>query len=462
VETVAVRQPGHKTVLMIDYYFPPLAGAGVHRTLGYLRHLEEFGWTPIVLTARSGEHNFYDPSLLQWIPAGLQIKRTRSIEPVRFSRQVLAGASRNRSSGSNYTGVSPEKSLARLARLGSWILFPDRHIGWLPFAVWTATRLRRSSIDMIYSTSTAVTSHLIAYALKTLWRKPWIADFQDPWTAEYDFNFPSPLHRRAALALERLIVRHADRVTVTTKPMKEIFRRKYPAVAHEKFQVIHMGFDPETLTGIQETTRQKFTVTHFGTFYGTRSPGPFLHALGTSVQREPALKDTTQVRFFGAFEPRMRTLAEDLIKAYALNTVVELLPLVAYRDGMQQLMNSDVLLLVTDPGGCGRDLIPSKIFEYFGVGRPILALTPEGAVAELVREAQAGVVVRPDDVDAIRDAIVALHGQWRRGTLVRPGNQEFIATCSWQARTAQLAAALDSVVGSEAGMAELAQSEGTP
>lgn len=458
----AVRQQESKTVLMIDYYFPPLAGAGVHRTLGFLRHLEEFEWNPIVLTARSGEHNFYDPSLLQWLPAGLPVRRTRSIEPVRLIRRILSRGSRDQHAIGDQAGASSGKSSARLARLGSLMLFPDRHIGWLPFAVWGATGFRRSAIDAIYSTSTAVTSHLVAYILKTLWRKPWVADFQDPWTEEYDFAFPSLLHRRMARGLERLIVTHADRVTMTTQPMREIFLRKYPAIGHEKFQVIPMGFDPQAIAGIEGTPRERFTITHFGNFYGTRSPGPFIQALGACVKLEPTLRERIEVQFFGAFEPKMRDLAETLITEHGLGGVIRLLPAVTYQCGMQNLANSHVLLLVTDPGGCGRNLVPSKIFEYFAVRRPILALTPEGAAADLVHEAKAGIVVGPDDVNAIRDAILTLHRQWREGVLVRPSNREFIAACTWRARTAQLTAVLQAALSSPAATGDLARSEGTP
>ncbi len=456
-----MRQQGSKSVLVIDYYFPPSAGAGVHRTLGYVRHLAEFGWHPVVLTPEHGEHYFYDASLLQWIPPGLTVRRTRSIEPERFVKRILM---RTMCDGDrpNHGGGPPETRLARQAWLRSWLMFPDRRIGWFPFAVGAALRLgRRVPIDVIYSTSTAVTSHLVAYTLKTLWRKPWVADFQDPWTEEYDFSFPSPAHRRAALAIERLIVRHADRVTMTTGPMREIFRRKHPMVESEKLQVIPMGFDPQALVGIQRIPRERFTITHFGNFYGTRSPAPFLRALGACAKRAPMLRGRVEVLFFGSFDPRMRNVAESLVEEHALGDMVHLRDSVSYREGMQHLMNSDVLLLVADAGGNGQCLIPSKLFEYFAVGRPILALAPPGAIAELMREANAGLVVSPDDEAAIEKAILALYDRWRRDALTNPPNRDFVATCTWQARTAQFAVVLDAAVNRRAPAVAFARSEGT-
>lgn len=37
-------------VLFVAYYFPPLGGAGVQRTLKFVKYLPEFGWQPHVLT----------------------------------------------------------------------------------------------------------------------------------------------------------------------------------------------------------------------------------------------------------------------------------------------------------------------------------------------------------------------------------------------------------------------------
>jgi glycosyltransferase involved in cell wall biosynthesis len=63
-------------------------------------------------------------------------------------------------------------------------------------------------------------------------------------------------------------------------------------------------------------------------------------------------------------------------------------------------------------------VLSGKVFEYIAAGRPILAVVPpDGAAAELIRETGAGVVVAPDDVDGIREALVALHGRFANGGL---------------------------------------------
>ncbi len=77
-----------------------------------------------------------------------------------------------------------------------------------------------------------------------------------------------------------------------------------------------------------------------------------------------------------------------------------------------------LLLLIPDAGGRGRGVLSGKVFEYIAARRPILAaVPPDGAAAELIRETGAGVVAAPDDVDALRDALVELDRRFRNGGL---------------------------------------------
>jgi hypothetical protein len=65
---------------------------------------------------------------------------------------------------------------------------------------------------------------------------------------------------------------------------------------------------------------------------------------------------------------------------------------------------------------------------------------PDGAAADLIRETGAGVVVAPEDVDGIRDALVRLEADWRAGKLNgAPLAPEARARLSRQARAEELA-----------------------
>ena len=82
---------------------------------------------------------------------------------------------------------------------------------------------------------------------------------------------------------------------------------------------------------------------------------------------------------------------------------------------IRELLVSDVLWLIV-----GDDLgSPGKAYEYIGAGKPILACAPEGFIKNAILEA-GGIVTAPDDVPAIKEALVNLFNLWERHELRGP------------------------------------------
>jgi len=435
---------------MIDYYFPPLAGAGAQRTLGFVKHLAQFGWRPIILTVHSGDHNFYDASLLERIPKAVDVQRTASFEPLKVARRLFAKpyTESNRYGPGLHKRMGPlRRAVRRLRRLEDWLFFPDRSVGWLPFAVARALRISRgTNIDLVFSTSTAITSHVIAYLVKTILGKPWVADFQDAWAEHPTFAgrlFPSHFHASMARRLEGLILQNSDYVIVTADPLRQTFERRGGKARPRRVAVIPMGYEPAAFETIRPLQRPKFTITHFGNFYASRSPRPFLEGLGKCVRQHAGLAENLDVLFLGTFDPALRDLALNTIDRWGLHDVVHLEGAVPYESGLRLLMSSDVLLIIGDSSEWHRSAIPAKLFEYLGARKPILALLPDGPAAEVLREADAGLLVPPDDDGAIAAAIWDLYQHGRNGQLTFRMNQRVADRFAWSTLAGRLASTFD-------------------
>ena len=74
-----------RNVLIIAHGFPPTSGAGVHRPLRFAKYLPEFGWRPIVVSARCEGRlaNRRDDALLSQIPDQAVVIRTKGLDAVR-------------------------------------------------------------------------------------------------------------------------------------------------------------------------------------------------------------------------------------------------------------------------------------------------------------------------------------------------------------------------------------------
>lgn len=402
-----------KKILIIDFFYPPAGGGGVRRTLGWVRYLRRHQWSPIVLTVRSGDCPFQDPSLHHRVPPETPVHRVPSVDPLRLAKKVLRRRPAQSDSGQ---GAQTTYHLDWLRGLAPWMLFPDSRLAWvLPAIAKGIALLRSEEIDVLYSTySNAIAAHFIAYALKTISGKPWVADFQDPWSEGYVSYFPTVVHHTIACRIEEAIIKKSDHIIVTTRAVKQVYENKYRLGNTNRISVIPNGFDHELFaTHAPAPRRSSFKLTHFGVFWGSRSPVPFLMGLAQAMKVEPRFAAHAEVQLVGGFEPRHRRAAQRLLKSLDLQRTVHLLEFMPYADGVRKLLDSDVLLLVLDNTDSGKHLVPAKLSDYLGAGKPILALAPEGEAARVVREANAGVVVDPDDIDAVAGAIIDLYTQWQ-------------------------------------------------
>jgi len=195
------------------------------------------------------------------------------------------------------------------------------------------------------------------------------------------------------------------------------------------------GSDFDDFAGLEHRPHERFRITHAGSFFGKRDPRPFLTALHDSGLDILA-------RFLGDFRSTDREWAERL----GLGDRLELIDYAPRRRSLElQRASEALLLLIPDAGGRGKGVLSGKVFEYLAAERPILGVVPpDGAAAALIREAGAGVVVAPDDVDGMVAALRDLHERWRAGSLDAPPlSEEWRTRVSRRARVEELARVLE-------------------
>jgi glycosyltransferase involved in cell wall biosynthesis len=196
------------------------------------------------------------------------------------------------------------------------------------------------------------------------------------------------------------------------------------------------GSDFDDFAGIERHPSERFRITHTGSFFGKRDPRPFLTAL-----KQSGLDDVV-VRFLGDFRSADREWAEE----QQLGDRLELIPYAPRRRSLELQRDSEVLLLlIPEAGGRGKGVLSGKVFEYLAAERPILAIVPtDGAAAELILAAGAGVVVAPDDVEGMTAALRELHERWRNGALDDPAlSEEWRDRVSRRTRVEELAQLLE-------------------
>jgi glycosyltransferase involved in cell wall biosynthesis len=412
-------------VLLVTLYFPPAGGGGVQRPLKFATHLPALGIETHVLAPDDPKWVHRDDDLL--LPTQAWVHRVRYVGPKgRLPAEELHGLQ------------GFERAARRAALTFRRVLVPDENVSWNVTAVPAAIRIaRREAIDVVITTSPPTSVHLIGAAVKRATGARWIADLRDSIAANPHRRFESRLVRAKEATGEgvaRLVARYADAVTAVTAPIGEELR----ALGARRVETIANGSDFEDFAGLEYTPGRRFRLTHTGSFFGKRSPRPFLEALAASDADVVA-------RFVGDFRAADREWALTL----GLGDRLELHPYLPRRQVLELQRDSEaLLLLIPESGGRGRAVLSAKVFEYIAAERPILAAVPlDGAAAELIRETGTGTVVAPEDVDGLRDALVRLESDWRGGKLNgTPLPPEVRKRVSRRARAEELAALARSLV----------------
>jgi len=403
-----------KKVLMIAYSYPPSGMPGVYRTLGFVKHLPENGWHPIVLTVPEDSYFIKDFSLLNNIPKEVKVVRIpywggRIQKFLTKKKEVVASAGFKNSMQKTNNLVKKRSSI--LNTIIKWISIPDNMNRWILNAYLAGKKIiNRENINLIWSTSPDDSAHLIAYFLKRKFRIPWIADFRDPWISPFIDNKNS-LWKKINEFLESEVLNNADTVVTVSNKLREDLILRYPRINPQKILVITNGFEEENLNKEKYYPTDKFTITDTGRFYGKRTPTSFLLALKQAFLENPEMEKETRVRFIGTFEGNIKKE----VKKLRIEDKIEIIPQVPHQECIKYQCRSDILLLIPGPNTL---TMPGKIFEYLAAKRPILALAEEGSdSAALIRETKSGAVVNPSDTFQIKNTLLDLFDKYKNGTL---------------------------------------------
>jgi colanic acid biosynthesis glycosyl transferase WcaI len=298
--------------------------------------------------------------------------------------------------------------------------------------------------DLLFVVSPPLGLAIAAVMLSWLWRVPYIfhvADLQ-PDTALDLGMVRSGRVARLLYAVERLAYRRAAIVSTLTGAMRaRIIAKGIPA---EKVVLFADWADPGLFAlarAPSDSIRQElglgdaFLVLHAGNM-GVKQ--------GLDVVLDAALQTRSNpaIVYLLVGDGAMRPHLEGRARALGLDNV-RMLPLLDHERFLRLLAAADVCL-VTQQRTVADVVFPSKVLTLLAAGKPVIAsVTGGSAVANVISGAGAGMVVPPEDGDALLAAIEAL----RRDPPLRAGMGaagRAYASRHWE-RTATLSYLTDTV-----------------
>jgi glycosyltransferase involved in cell wall biosynthesis len=304
-------------------------------------------------------------------------------------RMLTAGEGRQEVEGIEVVGVSGGYSDYITATA---ISYPRRMLAFARFAlVATAAALRGPRPDVIYATSPPLTMALPALAAASRWRAPLVFEVRDLWPeAPIQMGaLRNPLSRRAARALERLVLRHATRIIALSPGIQSGVVAA--GASAERVALVPNASDLDLFRPAPFPDR--FRVSYFGTMGEANDLAPVVEAARLLDGVEFVLMGD------GKHRARLERSAPPNVTFTGTAAGKEAVAELAAGSSACLTVFKDVPVLATNS--------PNKLFDTFAAGRPAI-VNMDGWMRSLVEDNDAGLYVRAGDASDLADKLAWL------------------------------------------------------
>lgn len=280
--------------------------------------------------------------------------------------------------------------------------------------------IRANNIDVIYSGSTPPTQGVLCGLVKRkLSRKykkqiPYVYNLQDIFPdslVNSGMTYKGSLLWKIGRKIENYTYRSADKIIVISEGFKRNIMAK--GVPEDKIEVISNWIDLDAVHPVSRENNKlidefginpnKFLVVYAGNFGAAQGADIILKAA-------EKLKHEIEIQFVifggGAYFEDAKKIAENLDNIFihelmASNRISEVYSL------------GDVALITCKPG-TGNAGMPSKMWSIMACNTPIIAsFDTDSDLADVIRTSDAGICVKPGDVDALVKTIEASYLDWK-------------------------------------------------
>lgn len=430
-----------KRVLVLAYYFPPLGGAGVQRTVKLIKHLPSLGYRSIVVTGPESGRVAWAPidrTLVTDLPPDTLVRRLHD-EPVAMRKWT--------------------------ERARRWLDRPSSFSAWWVEGAVSAARDLHGAFDVVYASLSPFETAAAAAQIADEAGVPWIADLRDPWALDEWTVYPTSIHRRRDERRMRSQLGRADAVVLNTKEAAVAARTAFPELA-DRIEVIPNGWDADDFTGpppVRDDAAYRIVYVGYSHFESGRRHRrlAFLRTTLGGATRGLDIFSRSEVYLLEAVENLVDASAElgGRIEVHVAGasggdgsatgrTRAHHHGYLAHDDAVDLIRSADLLFLPMHdlPPGVRSRTVPGKTYEYLASGRPILAALPDGDARDLLTGLPHVRLCRPRDVACMSRAIEWFVGEGPQGCYVNELAQEF----ERRRLAERLAATLDGVVGTAA------------
>ena len=174
-------------------------------------------------------------------------------------------------------------------------------------------------------------------------------------------------------------------------------------------------------------------MSYIGVLEQLRNPENLWEILNALVEENADFSKDFELKFVGRIDDKIL----QQIEFFALGKNVNLCGYLSHNRAVEEMNNSDILLITNFDRDTSKGIIPGKLFEYLAVGKKIVSFGPkESDVADILKETGSGRHFGYADNQEIKNYILEIYQQWKTGNL--EANQQSVQQYSRRNLTKKL------------------------
>ncbi len=284
--------------------------------------------------------------------------------------------------------------------------FFGRLIGYFSYTVSSLFKsIFLKKADMIIVTSPSLFVGISALVLSKLKRIPFIFEVRDLWPESAIAT--GVLHNKYLISilygLEKMLYRHAKRIIVLTPAFQTDIAARFPVYKH-KISIITNGadFDMASDNDCGKSIRDKYG-------WGDKKVFAYFGAHGVAndlmqiIEIANVYRNNDNILFVLVGDGMQKKSLKEKAKEYQLSNIqfIDSVPKFLVNDYINA---SDICMAILKKTDTFKTIYPNKVFDYMRCKKPVL-VTIDGITRALIEEAKCGLYARPEDVDALKEAV---------------------------------------------------------
>ncbi|MFH1001287.1 MAG: hypothetical protein V1783_10670, partial [Bacteroidota bacterium] len=382
-----------KKLLILAYDFPPYTSMGAQRPYGWYLSLKSYSWEPTIITrhwpAEYHAKEDYNKNCRQKITCEKSHLGTIIRVPYKANLRdkIIVTHGFNR--------------LSLIRKLLTTIYSVLQHLSFIfdnKSGIYFEAKkiLAQQKFDYIIASGEPFILFRYAYKLAEKFHTPWIADYRDCWSDNFEVNRQGGLnrllHKSYFRFFERRYVNNAIIITTAAPYFKNQLNLLFP---EKKIYVVFNGYnEDEYEINISNISNQNLIIAFGGTIYPFQPLELFFEGLKKWLVKP--INPNLKIFFYGAdysIEQKNRILNfDDKLRQYIITT-----PRLIKSELFKYFSNADIFLLFDNKG-----MISGKLYEYLPFNKKIILCGRDfGSMEEILTDTNTGIFCNSaDDVAA--------------------------------------------------------------